>query len=212
VKENFVIIAYIIIKVNIKFSEKNMAKKEVDSVTKEFRKGKQHLVPSKGKPINGCPTREQRMHNENIDAKVKILQKAPKNALKAMQIESFLLEDIFDSVNPKNKGIAEEVRVENPDFDPNKPPCDETNPVLITQYRHKYDPQRYKENTILAITKNALRDNDEYYKAAQENEKEMRKKIAMAQKENGESEKEGDEVEDNVPLISLDWEDSPTVN
>lgn len=189
-----------------------MSKKEVDSVTKEFRKGKQHLVPSKGKPINGAPTREQRMHNENIDAKVKILQKAPKNAIKAMQIQDFLLGDIFDSLNPKNKGIVEEVYVENPDFDPSKPPCDETNPVLVMQYRHKYDPQRYKEPTIMKVTENAMKDNDNYYKAAQENEKEMRKKIAMAKKENGEVEKEGDKVEDNEPLISLDWEDSPTVN
>lgn len=188
-----------------------MSKKEVDSVTKEFRKGKQHLVPSKGKPINGCPTREQRLHNENIDAKVKILQKAPKNALKAMQIKNFLLDDIFDSVNPKNKGVAEAVYVDNPDFDPSKPPHDETNPMLLLQYRHKYDPQRYKENTILTITDHALKDNAEYYKAAQENEKEMRKKIAEAEKksadEGGKSERVDVEVS-NAPLISLEWDDT----
>jgi len=181
----------------------------LESVTKEERRDATSIFPQKIKIVNGCPTKEVKAVNDVVDTFVKISRKQSKRAEQAMEVNDWLFQGIHDSLNPKNIGVVEQYWVENPDFDKSKPESDE-NPFLVADYRHKYDPQRYKENTISAAVQTNLKGYEDLLKKIQTVEKESRIQLAKDNREMMEQKSSEviPEEEEYTSLISLDFDES----
>ena len=120
----------------------------------------------------GAPTLEERAEKVHWEAAKRIQTSMGKGTKKAEDILRWRLEQIHESMNPKNKGKTEEVLVKNPKFDQSKPNSDE-NPFYITVTEGKYDPDRFKENTITSTVTQYMTNHKEEIKRLREAEKEL---------------------------------------
>lgn len=181
-----------------------MAKKS----DKELKKvATRHFFPQEI-ALTGCPTKEQKAHNDMVKSYLADYRKATNQAQMGEDIFNWILTDIHTSFNPANMGKAEVIEIENPDFDNSKKPSKD-NPLTIQVYRHMYDPARYKENTAREVAKEAIRKRDDYIKMCQEHEKQEQ---ILAARELRESEDVGESGGDEVSSVGAETKPSSIID
>ena len=163
------------------------------------------IVPNKIKIENGRPTMGEESVNIHIDAFTRAQKAMGKDTKKAVDILAWQLEEIHNSLNPKNIGKIRVMLVENPDFDKTKEISDE-NPFLVEEYEHMFNPSKFKENSITTTAQLFLKNNEQRIRELQEQEKEIKK----MQKEANAALEELAEAESNAsnkqPLFSFEFE------
>ena len=163
------------------------------------------IVPNKIKIENGRPTMGEESVNIHIDAFTRAQKAMGKDTKKAVDILAWQLEEIHNSLNPKNIGKIRVMLVENPDFDKTKEISDE-NPFLVEEYEHMFNPSKFKEDSITTTAQLFLKNNEQRIRELQEQEKEIKK----MQKEANAALEELAEAESNAsnkqPLFSFEFE------
>lgn len=166
------------------------------------------LAPSPIPIENGRPSTATEAINNHINAWNKSQKNMAKDVDKAVDLLKWLLHDCHKVMNPKNKGKAEKVWVENPKFDFSQPEG-EGNPFLIEEYQHAYQPDKYKENTIISISSSVLKNNEQRIRELAEYEKYLKKEAREAKKalaEGGGTPQEEDSFSTESLLDMSDWE------
>lgn len=177
-----------------------------------------HLLDTGG----GCPSLIEQAYQEALDQEARTLKmfaKAQEQVRKAIKLR---LDEILESIDPKNMGKTKEVLVENPDFDRKKVrsdsdenPCEGDNPFFIRDYVSKFSPFRFKENTFITLINMARGENKDIVKELKEAKKKLRaaQKEAREMKEALEDVAKGDGVSQNSdePLIDFNFEEDNTL-
>lgn len=172
----------------------------------------------------GCPSLIEQAYQEALEQESKTLKmfaKAQEQVRKAIKLR---LDEILESIDPKNMGKTKEVFVRNPDFDRKQPRtdsdekeerCKGENPFWIKDYEELYNVQKYKETTITTLISMARGENKDIVKEL----KEAKRKLRQAQKEAREAKDALKDIEDNrsegvsdEPLVSLgEWGEDGTL-
>ncbi len=177
-----------------------------------------HLLDTGG----GCPSLIEQAYQEALDQEARTLKmfaKAQEQVRKAIKLR---LDEILESIDPKNMGKTKEVLVENPDFDRKKPrsdsdenPCEGVNPFFIRDYVSKFSPFRFKENTFITLINMARGENKDIVKEL----KEAKKKLRAAQKEAREMKEALEDVakgggvsqSNDEPLVQFNFQEDGTI-
>lgn len=135
---------------------------------------------------DGCPTLIEQAYQEALDQEARTLKmfaKAQEQVRKAIKLR---LDEILESIDPKNMGKTREILVRNPNFDrtkkrsdSDKEPCIGDNPFFVVDYQEIFSVHRFKENTILSMINLARGENKDIVKEL----KEAKRKLRAAQKE-----------------------------
>lgn len=135
---------------------------------------------------DGCPTLIEQAYQEALDQEARTLKmfaKAQEQVRKAIKLR---LDEILESIDPKNMGKSKKVYIKNPAFnmleertDSDTKPCGGENPFWAMDYVEIYNPMKYKENTILSMINLARGENKDIVKEL----KEAKRKLRAAQKE-----------------------------
>lgn len=135
---------------------------------------------------DGCPTLIEQAYQEALDQEARTLKmfaKAQEQVRKAIKLR---LDEILESIDPKNIGKSRKVYIKNPAFnmleertDTDAKPCEGENPFWAMDYVEIYNPMKYKENTILSMINLARGENKDIVKEL----KEAKRKLRAAQKE-----------------------------
>jgi hypothetical protein len=164
--------------------------------------------------LEGCPTSEQKLYNDTIDAALKSGKSAVKLQTKADQLLEWKLTEMHTANNPANAGKYEEVFGINPKFDVTKPRTDSDkvkekglgdNPLWSKSVEAIYNPSKYKLNEIMGVINSIDKKNTDRIKQFQAviYEKKMAEQQA---REQGESVSE-EPVNHNAPLIDMgEWD------
>lgn len=171
----------------------------------------------------GCPSLIEQAYQEALEQESKTLKmfaKAQEQVRKAIKLR---LDEILESIDPKNMGKTKEVFVRNPDFDRKQPRtdsdekgerCKGENPFWVADYEELYNVQKYKETTITTLISMARGENKDIVKEL----KEAKRKLRQAQKEAREAKDALKDIEDNrsegvsdTPLVSFEFEEDKTI-
>ncbi|APC44405.1 hypothetical protein [Pseudoalteromonas phage PH357] len=177
-----------------------------------------HLLDTGG----GCPSLIEQAYQEALDQEARTLKmfaKAQEQVRKAIKLR---LDEILESIDPKNMGKSRKVFIKNPAFntleertDTDSKPCEGDNPFWTVDYEEIYNPYRFKENTILSMINLARGEGKDIVKEL----KEAKKKLRAAQKEAREMKEALEDVakggstsqSNDEPLIDFNFEEDNTL-
>ena len=155
-----------------------------------------HLLETGG----GCPSLIEQAYQEALDQEARTLKmfaKAQEQVRKSIKLR---LDEILESIDPKNMGKSRKVFVRNPDFnrredrtDSDTNRCEGDNPLWCVDYQELYSPMRFKESTVTKLMEMARGENKDIVKEL----KEAKKKLREAQKEAREMKDALKDVADN---------------
>ena len=172
----------------------------------------------------GCPDQAEGYFATHVVAYNKLQSMMAKMQPEIQKLIKIQTKDILESLDPANIGKSREVKIRNPNFDPQEKrtdsdskPCVGENPFWTTSYESVYDRERFRPNVIEDVKKMFLGHNkevvQEYKEALQAvyalSDELNKQKEAMEQQE---SDEYANSSSDDGPLISIDYDGSSSLN
>lgn len=170
----------------------------------------------------GCPPTIIQVYNQALHQEAQTLKMFAKAQEQVRTAIKLRLDEILESIDPKNMGKSREILVENgafnrakPRTDTDKEPCVGENPFFVRDYQSVYDPFRFKENTIITMINMARGENKDVVKEL----KDAKKKLLAAQREAKAAREALKDMEDNkvhsspthAPIVSFEFDEDDTL-